>query len=127
MSTNTNRNQTGDDVDLIIDGERIPVTDKGWTWTQETEESQFDDSKNPDRAPTSRYPEGEFEYDGTKQELEKRIIESPEDKHRLIFRESDVGGGYRMKGVLIEEIDKSHPDGKSGVTVSWTGEKMVPF
>lgn len=122
-----NRNQTGDDVDLVIDGEVVPVTDKGWTWTQETAESNFDDSKNPDRGVTSRYPEGDLEYDGTKKELEQKLIEAGGDKHRLIFRETDVGGGYRMMGVLIESIEKSHPDGKSNVSISWTGERMVPF
>jgi len=122
-----NRNQTGDDVDLVIDGEVVPVTDKGWTWTQETAESNFDDSKHPDRGVTSRYPEGDLEYDGTKKELERKLIEAGGDKHRLIFRETDVGGGYRMMGVIIESIEKSHSDGKSRVSISWTGERAVPF
>ena len=123
----TNRNQMGDDVDLVIDGETVPVTDKGWTWTQETAESNFDDSKHPDRGVSSRYPEGDLEYDGTKKDLEQKLIEAGEDKHRLIFRETDVGGGYRMMGVLITSFEKSHPDGKSNVSISWEGERMVPF
>lgn len=123
-----NRNQMGDDVDLVIDGEVVPVTNKGWTWTQETTSSNFDDSRNPDRGVTTRYPEGDLEYDGTKKDLERRLIEAGEQKHRLIFRETDVGGGYRVTGVLITEIDKGHPgDDKSNVSISWEGERLVPF
>jgi len=32
-----------------------------------------------------------------------------------------------MMGVLITSIEKSHPDGKSNVSISWEGERMVPF
>ena len=80
------RNQTGDDVELVIDGEVVPVTDKGWTDTRDWAESNFDDSKSPDRGLAARSTEGDLEYDGTKQELERKLHEAPQNKHRLIFR-----------------------------------------
>lgn len=122
------RNQMGDDVELVIDGEVIPVTDKGWTDTRDWAESNFDDSKAPDRGLASQYPEGDLEYDGTKQELEQKLHEAPETKHRLIFRNTKNGGGYRIMGVAIEDIEHQHPgDGKSNVSISWSGERIVPF
>lgn len=121
------RNHMGDQTTLVIDGEAIPVTDKGWTWSQETADSNFDDSKNPDRGVSSRSPEGEAEYDGRKDELERKLMNSPDDKHRIIHRHDD-GGGFRFKGVLIEEIDAGEPgDGKRNCTISWVGEEAVPF
>ena len=123
-----NRNQTGDDVQLVIDGEVVPVTDKGWNWQQETSDSQFDDSKNPDKAVTGRSAEGDLEYDGTKKELETKLMNAGESKHRMIFRETDQSGGYRASGVLINNIEKQYPgDDKSNVSISWEAERMVPF
>lgn len=122
-----NRNHMGDQTTLVIDGEAIPVTSKSWTWSQETADSNFDDSKNPDRGITSRSPEGELEYDGRKDELERRIMNAPENKHRIILRHND-GGGFRFKGVLVTEISGEGPgDGKRNVTISWSGEAAVPF
>jgi len=122
------KNQMGDDVELVIDGDVVPVTDKDWSHTRDWSESNFDDSKHPDRGLSSHYPEGDLEYDGTKQELEQRLIEAPENKHRLIFRNKKHGGGYRIMGVAIEDIESGHPgDGKSSVSISWVGEKVVPF
>lgn len=121
------RNTMGDEVTLVIDGEEVPVTDKGWTYTRDTAESNFDDTKNPDRGITQRYPEGELEYDGRKETLEKKFVGADENKHRIIFRH-DSGGGFRAKGVIINEVDSGAPgDGKRNVTISWEGEEMVPF
>jgi hypothetical protein len=121
-----NRNQTGDDVQLVIDGEKIPVTDKGWTWTQETAESNFDDSKHPNRSVTSRHLEGDLEYDGAKSALERKLINAKGSKHRLLFQEQDTGETYTILGVIIESIEKSYPgDGKSSVSISWTGERLM--
>jgi len=122
------RNQMSDDVELVIDGEVVPVVNKGWTHTRDWSESNFDDGKNPDRGLASEYPEGDLEYDGTKQELEKKLHEAPGDKHRLIFRNKKHGGGYRMMGVAIEDIEHTHDENsKTNVSISWTGERVVPF
>lgn len=122
------RNQMGDDVELIIDGETVPVTDKGWTDSRDWAESNFDDTKSPDRGLASRSPEGDLEYDGVKEELERRLHEAPETKHRLIFRNKKHGGGFRIMGVAIEDIEHTHPgDSKSNVSISWSGERVVPF
>jgi hypothetical protein len=122
------RNQTGDDVELVIDGEVVPVTDKGWTDTRDWAESNFDDSKAPDRGLSARSTEGDLEYDGTKQELERKLHEAPQNKHRLIFRNKKHGGGYRIMNVTIDDIEHSHPgDGKSNVSISWSGGEPIPF
>lgn len=117
----------GDQTTLVIDGEEVPVTDKGWTFTRETADSNFDDTKAPNRGVSGKYPEGDLEYDGRKKDLEDRLIEADEEKHRIIFRH-EGGGGFRAKGVIIDEIDAGNPgDGKRNVSISWTGEQMIPF
>lgn len=123
----SDRNRMGDQSTLIIDGDPIPVTDKGWNYTTETAESQFDDSRNPDRGVSAEFPEGDAEYDGRKDELEKKLIESDEDKHRIIYRHDD-GGGFRFKRCIITSIEAGEPgDGKRNVSISWEGEEAVPF
>lgn len=121
------RNRMGDQSTLIVDGEPIPVTDKGWTYTKETASSQFDDSRAPDRGISGESPEGDLEYDGAKKDLETRLIEAENDKHRIIYRFND-GGGFRFKRCIITDIEASSPgDGKRNVSISWEGEEAVPF
>lgn len=121
------RNFMGDQSTLVIDGEAEPVTSKSWSQTTETAESQFDDSKNPNRGVSGKSPEGELEYDGRKEELEKKLIEAAEEKHRIIIRHDD-GGGFRMKRCIITDISADSPgDGKRNVSISWEGEEAVPF
>jgi len=122
------RNQMSDDVELVIDGEVVPVVNKNWTDNREWVDSNFDDGKSPDRGLAAQYPEGDLKYDGTKQELERRLHEAPATKHRLIFRNKKHSGGYRIMGVAIEDIEHTHDENsKSGVSISWSGERIVPF
>jgi hypothetical protein len=121
------RNLTGDQSTLVIDGEAIPVVSKSWTYSKETTESNFDDSKNPERGVVLDSPEGELEYDGEKTDLEQRLIDAREQKHRIIHR-LDTGSGYRFKGCLITEVSADEPgDDKRSVTISWEGEEAITF
>ena len=109
-----NRNHMGDQTTLVIDGEAIPVTSKSWTWSQETADSNFDDSKNPDRGITSRSPEGELEYDGRKDELERRIDElerKVDDQKRRVsneIHEARIAMRSRVDGMkrLNERVER---------------------
>jgi hypothetical protein len=121
------RNFRGDQSTLVIDGEAIPVTDKGWSYEREVSDSQFDDSPTPDLGRTNEQPTGDFEFDGRKESLEKRVVNADDDKFRITYRFAD-GGGFRFKGCILTDISASEPgDDKRNVSVSWEGEEAVPF
>lgn len=121
------RNLTGDQSTLVIDGDPIPVTSKSWTYSKETTESNFDDSKNPERGVVLDSPEGELEYDGEKLDVEQRLIDERENQVRIIHR-VEGGGGFRFNGCFITEVSVEEPgDDKRSVTISWEGEEAVTF
>jgi len=120
------RNFTGDQAELIVDGEVYPVTEKSLSIDTETTDSQFDDS-GPERthtAVTGLDLSGSFAYDGQNGSLREALLAAPTEKHRLIFREDD-GSGIRFNGVTIS-LGRDYPaDDKAETSVDWEAEEYV--
>jgi len=97
----TNRNETGDDGVLIVDGREVPFTNADYEIGFDTSSSDFNDRLEQDSAITSKPPtEVSIEADGSKAELKSLLMDdtgAPRTGLRATVRGSE-GGDRFTKG-----------------------------
>jgi len=120
----TSRNETGQDVELSVNGTRIIKTTTTYNIVKNTAESVYDDTQAPSTATTSRYMEGSFEWEGSQSDavtLLHNADGSEVDDIRMLISESNYG--WRCEEISLQGLDNEAPsDGKSSHTQNWKAD-----
>jgi hypothetical protein len=124
-----NRQETGDDGVLIVNGQRVPFTNVSYDLEYETDESNFNDGLHEDSAYVSRGSSGTIEADGSKSELKNLLLNddgTPTDDIRIIMTGSE--GGDRFTDVKITNFGREFPGGgKTSTQIDWRASGHRPI
>jgi hypothetical protein len=120
------REETGKDGVLIVAGEEFPFTDLNIDDDVDVSESENNQSMFRNLVATGVAPSGDFEFDGSRQELRQATRNSdgtPKENLRIIVQGSEQG--YRFEGVIVTNISRGYPgDDRSNTSVEFEAEQM---
>jgi hypothetical protein len=120
------RQETGKDGVLIVDGQEFPFTDLNFDDDVDLSERENNQSMFRDLVPTGVGFSGDFEFDGQRSELRSATRNSdgtPKQDLRIIVQGSEQG--YRFEGVVVTSISRSYPgDDRSNTSAEFEAEQM---
>lgn len=123
------KNETGKDGVLIVNGEEIPFTNADYELSYGTTSSDFNDEMEQSTAYTNKTHTGSIEAEGSKAELKRQLLDAdgmPRDDIRLQINGSE--GGDRFTDVKIETFGREFPGGdKTTTTIDWKADHHRPI
>jgi hypothetical protein len=112
-----NRDETGKDGTLIVNGEEFPFTNQSLTISWDTSDSDYNDKTETHHRKTAKSTEGEIEVDGSAAELKAAIMdENGEQRDDIRIQMSGSEGGDRLTGVTVTEFGREYPGGDATTT-----------
>lgn len=123
------RNETGNDGVLTVNGRRVPFTNVDYDLAFETTKSNFSDGLEKDGAYTGKEASGTIEADGSKAELKNLLLDdqgNPEEDIRILMTGSEDGD--RFTDVRITNFGREFPGGdKTTTTIEWESDSHRPL
>jgi len=118
------RNETGRDSSITVNGNRIPATSKSFSNDTQRAASKFDDNYFEDSATTGQELSGELEAEGSNEELEQQLFR-PNGRARegIVVHIRGEENGHRFSGV-VPSLDREYEnDGKTVTSVSFEADR----
>lgn len=122
-----NRNETGKDGVLIVNGTEIPVTNISFETAFNNASQEWNDREHPVKTNVSQEASGSFEWSGSVPAARDAVIDDEGNavKGTLQFRLSEET--WRARGVVPENISRENPpDDHTSGSVDWVAEEMYP-
>ena len=122
-----NRNETGKDGVLMVNGNEIPVTNITFDTNYNNASQEWNDREHPVKTNVSQEASGSFEWSGSVPAARDAVIDGNGNarKGTLQFRLSEET--WRARGVIPETVSRENPaDDHTNGSVDWTAEEMYP-